>query len=62
MKTYLSRIIAVASMSSLFVMSGYATEITAVPFTITKAGTYTFKTNLTYSGTTEAITVNATAW
>ena len=47
-------------MSLLFVTSGYATEITTVPFSITKAGTYTFKTNLTYSGSTEAITVNAT--
>ena len=62
MNTYLPRSLLLASMSSLFAMSGHATEITAVPFTITKPGTYTLDKNLTYSGTSQATTVSALAW
>jgi hypothetical protein len=60
-KTYLARILALVAMSSVFVVSGYAaTKITAVPFTITKAGTYISVGDLTLSGTGQtAITVNA---
>jgi len=61
MKTYLSRIIALASMSSLLAMSGYATVIESVPYTIKTPGTYTLDGNLTYSGTSQAITVSATS-
>jgi hypothetical protein len=61
MKTYLPRFLLLASMSSLFAMSAYATVIEAVPFTIIKAGTYTLDGNLTYSGTSEAITVTASS-
>jgi hypothetical protein len=61
MKTYLPRFLLLASMSSLFVMSGYATVIESLPFTITKAGTYTLDGNLKYTGAanTDAITVTA---
>jgi hypothetical protein len=56
-----SGILALASMSSLFVAgSCAATAITSVPFTITASGTYTLTKNLTLSGTNQtAITVNA---
>lgn len=41
-------------------ITGYSTVITAVPFTITKSGTYTLKADLTLAGVAEtAITVNA---
>jgi hypothetical protein len=61
MKTYLPRFLLLASLSSLFAMGGYATVIEAVPFTISKAGTYTLDGNLTYSGASEAITVTASS-
>lgn len=56
-----SGILALATMSSLFVAGSYAaTAITSVPFTITASGTYTLTKNLTLSGTNQtAITVNA---
>jgi hypothetical protein len=57
---YLTRILALASVSFILAMSGYATTIESVPFTITKTGTYTLDGNLTLSGTNAtAITVNA---
>jgi hypothetical protein len=59
MKTYLPRILLLASMSSLFAMSGYAGTIDSLPYTIKKPGTYTLAGNLSFSGTTNAITVTA---
>ena len=63
MKTQIVRILALASISSLFGISVNAravTVITSVPFTITKSGTYTFDKNLTLSGNSlYAITINA---
>jgi nitrous oxidase accessory protein NosD len=59
--TYLVRILALASMSSMLAMSAFAkTTIESVPFTITKAGTYVLDGDLTLSGTNQTgITVNA---
>jgi hypothetical protein len=63
MKSNLSRILAVASAVFISNAIGYAESITKVPFTISKAGKYTFTQDLTYSvtgtGTSTAITVNA---
>jgi hypothetical protein len=59
--TYLVRIFALASMSSMLAMSAFAkTTIESVLFTITKAGTYVLDGDLTLSGTNQTgITVNA---
>jgi nitrous oxidase accessory protein NosD len=59
--TYLVRILALVSMSSMLAMSAFAkTIIESVPFTITKAGTYVLDGDLTLSGTSQTgITVNA---
>jgi nitrous oxidase accessory protein NosD len=59
--TYLVRILALVSMSSMLTMSASAkTIIESVPFTITKAGTYVLDGDLTLSGTNQTgITVNA---
>jgi hypothetical protein len=61
MKNHFSRILAVASVVFVWNAIGYAENITNVPFTISKAGTYTFTQDLTYSvtGTSTAITVTA---
>ena len=59
MKIYLPRFLLLAAMSSLFAMSGYATVIESLPFTISKSGTYTLDRNLKYSGSSFAITVSA---
>ena len=62
MKTYLTRILALAATAFLLGLTGYAaTTITAVPFTITNAGNYALGSDLIYSGAgfTAAITVNA---
>jgi hypothetical protein len=59
MKTYLPRSLLFASMSSLFAISGYAITITSLPFTISAPGNYKLTKNLTYSGSSNAITVSA---
>jgi hypothetical protein len=62
MKTYLKTIIRFASVLSILSVPVYAeTVITAVPFTITKAGTYILGKSLRYTvaNGTSAITVNA---
>jgi hypothetical protein len=47
------------SMSSLFAMTGYAISITSVPYTISTSGNYKLTKNLTYTGSSNAITVSA---
>ena len=63
MKRYIAIILALASISSLLSMSGFAktkTVIATVPFIIATAGTYVLAANLTLSGTgASAVTVNA---
>jgi nitrous oxidase accessory protein NosD len=60
MKTYVTTILVVASLSSALTLSGYAVNtITAIPFTITKPGKYILEADLTLSGTsTTAVTVS----
>jgi hypothetical protein len=61
MKTYPHRLLALLSISSLLVFSGYATTIPSLPYTIKRSGTFILDGNLTYSGgaLTNAITVKA---
>jgi nitrous oxidase accessory protein NosD len=59
MKTHLTKLLLLAAMSSLFAISGYATVIESLPYTISSPGTYTLDGNLTYSGTATAISVAA---
>lgn len=60
MKTYLTKLLLLASMLPPFAISGFAINIGSLPYTIKKAGTYTLDRNLTFSGPgTKAITVTA---
>jgi hypothetical protein len=60
MKIHLTKLLLLASMSSLLVISGYAVTIESVPFSITNAGKYILDGDPTLSGTNvTAITVVA---
>jgi hypothetical protein len=50
MKTCLSRTLAVASITLIVALTGYAQIIDSLPFAITKPGTYTLARDLTLSG------------
>ena len=59
MKNYFA-LLSLSLLSPLYFMCGYAaTVITTLPFTITQPGAYVLGKNLTYAGTSNAITVDA---